>query len=73
MTIRPVSVLPLASLRSAVNCCVPATAMLALAGLSVTDATGAVDVAVVPLATFDRLPSTAFTPRVPRNATTWNW
>src|SRR5207247_10692743 len=70
VTVRPVSTLPAASLSVAVNCCVPPTARLALAGVSVTLATGATTlVVVVPFTTFESGPKTALTLRVPRNAT----
>jgi hypothetical protein len=72
-TVRPVRTLPLASLSVVVNCCVAPTTRLALAGLTVTDATGAVLAAVVPLVTLESAPNTAFTFSVPRNATSWNW
>jgi len=69
----PVTMLPLASFKVAVTCCVAPTAMLALVGLSVIEATEPVGgAAVVPLATFDKPPNTAFTFKVPRNATSWN-
>ena len=73
VTDRPVRVAPLASLRRAVNCCTAPTTTLALAGLTVTVATGAELDTVVPLATVDSPPKTASTFRVPRNATSWNW
>src|SRR6266511_1882823 len=73
VTARPVSTLPLASLRVAVNCWTAPTATLALAGLTVTVATGAVEAAVVPLATFDSGPNTASTSRVPRYETSCTW
>jgi hypothetical protein len=64
-----VTTFPLASRSVAVNCCVAPIPRLAVAGLTVTDATGAVDAVVVPLATFDSAPNTASTFNVPRNAT----
>ena len=41
--------------------------------MTVTEATGADDVAVVPLTTFESAPNTAFTFSVPRKAMSWNW
>ncbi len=73
VTVRPVSTLPAASLRVAVNCCSAPTTTLALAGVTVTVATGAVLAVVVPLAKLESPPNTAFTFSVPRNATSWNW
>src|SRR6266496_1419401 len=73
VTTRPVRVFPLASLSVAVNCWTAPTATLALAGLTVTDATGAVEAAVVPLATFDSGPNTALESRVPRYETSCTW
>src|SRR6266540_1628459 len=73
LTVRPASTLPVASRSVAVNCCVPSAPTLALAGLTVTEATGCgVPAAVVPVATFDSAPNTASTFSVPRNATSWN-
>ena len=72
VTVRPVSTLPPASRSVAVNCCVPATPILALAGLTATVATGAVLADVVAFPTFDTPPNTASTFSVPRNATSWN-
>ncbi len=72
VTTRPESGLPPASFGVAVNCWRAPTTTLALAGLTVTVATGAVLAVVVPLATFESPPNTAFTFSVPRNATTWN-
>ena len=68
------STLPFASFDVAANCCVAPMPRLAFAGLSVTNATGAGGLVsvVVPLATLERAPNTAFTFRVPRNATNWN-
>jgi len=43
VTTRPLSKFPLASFRVAVNCWVPPTVTLTLAGLTATDATGAGD------------------------------
>jgi len=58
VTVRPVKVLPLASLRIAVNCWVAPTTTLAVAGLTVTVATGAgAPAAVVPLATLESAPA----------------
>src|SRR5206468_4603204 len=67
-------IFPFASFDVAANCCVAPMPRLAFAGLSVTDATGAGGLVsvVVPLATLERAPNTAFTFRVPRNATNWN-
>src|SRR2546425_1315243 len=73
VTVRPVRSVPLASLSVATSCSVCPTATLAEAGLTVTEATGAVEPAVVPLAPLERAPNNAFTFRVPRNATSWNW
>ena len=73
VTVRPVSTLPAASLRVAVSCSTAPTTTLALAGLIVTEATGAVLAVVVPLARLESAPNTAFTFSVPRNATSWNW
>src|SRR3989442_3938757 len=73
VTVRPVSTLPLASRNVAVSCCVPATAMLAVDGLTVTVATGAVLAEVVALTRFDNAPNTASTLSVPRKATNSNW
>jgi hypothetical protein len=71
VTVRPVRMLFDASRTVAVNCVPPAPAFAeALAGLTVTVATG-VSV-VVPLATLERAPNTAFTFSVPRNAIAWN-
>src|SRR2546428_13627300 len=42
------------------------------AGLTVTEATGALEPTVVPLAPLERAPNTTFAFRVPRNATSWN-
>ena len=72
VTLRPVRILPLASRSVVPNCCVAPTGRFALDGLTVTDATGAVEVPVVPLATLENPPNTAFTFNVPRNATSWN-
>ncbi len=69
VTVRPERTFPFASLRVAVTCSVPPTRTLAGEGLSVTDATGAVETAVVPVAMLDSPPNTAFTLNVPRNAT----
>src|SRR3989442_12537765 len=70
--VRPLSILPLASLRVAANCCVPPIVWLTLPGVTATDATGAgAGAAVLPVATFERPPNTAFTLSVPRNATSW--
>jgi hypothetical protein len=68
VTERPVRVAPPESLRVAVNCCVAPVASVAVEGLTVTAATGAVDpgLGVVPLATFDSPPNTAFRFSVPR-------
>ena len=67
--VRPDSAAPVLSLRVAVSCCVLPTVTLAVAGVSVTDATGIILAAVVALATFERSPNTASTFNVPRNAT----
>src|SRR6266516_1769871 len=70
VTARPVRTFPFASLSVAANCCVPPSATLGLAGLTVTDATGAgAPAPVVPVATLDSAPNTALTPSVPRKAT----
>src|SRR5882762_8293967 len=66
VTTRPDSRLPPASRRVVVNCWTDPTATLALAGLSVTVATGAVKLAVVPLAMLDKPPNTALESSVPR-------
>jgi hypothetical protein len=50
---------PLASRALAVSCCVPPTAMLAEAGVTVTDATVEDVAGVVAAATFDTAPYTA--------------
>jgi len=72
LTVRPLSIFPFASFSVALNCCVPPTPTLALPGLTLTDATGlGVPAAVVPLATFERLPNTASTFSVPRKAMSW--
>ena len=70
---RPVSTLPIESRSVAVSCCVAPTPRLRVAGLTTTDATGASELVVVPLATLDSPPYTASTFIVPRNATSWNW
>jgi hypothetical protein len=69
--VRPVSVLPLASLSMALSSCVPPTDSVALAGDTATDATGAVETTavVMPLATLDSAPKTALRFNVPRNGT----
>src|SRR2546428_1610350 len=72
VTTRPVSAAPLASLRVTVSCPVCPTGMLAVAGVTVTDATGAGEPVVVPFATFESALNTAFTFSVPRNAISWN-
>src|SRR6266446_2398631 len=72
VTVRPERMVPLASLRLAVSCCVPPTDRLTLAGLSVTDATGAAEALVVPAATLESAPNTASTSSVPRCATSSN-
>jgi hypothetical protein len=69
---RPVRIAPLASRRVAISCCAPPIERFTVAGLTVTVATGAVLAAVVPLATLDAAPYTAFTFIVPRNAMSWN-
>ena len=69
VTARPSSALPLASLRVAVTCCTFPTVTVALAGVSVTDAIGAVDAPVVAVATLESAPNTAFTVSAPRYAT----
>src|SRR5882672_807091 len=73
VTVRPERMAPLTSLRVAVSCCVPPTDRLTLAGLSVTDATGAAEALVVPAATLESAPNTASTSSVPRCATSSNW
>src|SRR6266498_1194571 len=51
-TVRPASTLPVASRSVAVNCCVPSAPTLALAGLTVTEATNYnTPTAVMPVAT----------------------
>ena len=74
VTTRPLSGLPLASLELAASWALAPTCTLAVAGLTVTDATatGGGSSAVVPLATVESAPKTAFTFSVPRNATNWN-
>src|SRR5207253_7028257 len=59
VTVRPLKTAPLASRNVAVNCWVPPTVTLAVAGLTVTDATGfGAPAAVVPLTVFDSAPNT---------------
>jgi len=72
VTVRPVRTLPFASASLAVSRFVTPTPSLRLLGVTTTDATGAVLVPVVPLATLDSPPNTAFTFSIPRNATSWN-
>src|SRR5438105_3294469 len=69
-TLRPVSPLPLASFSVAARCCVPPVVTVAVAGATLTDATGATTAQVLLVAMFDRAPNTASTFRVPRYATT---
>ena len=72
VTVRPLSTFPFASRSVAVNCCVPPTPTLTVAGLTVTEATGfGAPAAVVPVATFDKPPNTASTFSVPRKAMSW--
>src|SRR5205823_5816968 len=71
VTCRPRSTLPLASLRVATSCWLRPTTTVRLSGATATDATGAVDGAVVPVAILDRSPNTAFAFSAPRNATSW--
>src|SRR3954469_20465392 len=66
VTERPDRSAPLLSFGVAVSCCVAPTAMLAVAGVTVTDLTGVGFAAVVPLATLDRFPKVASTFNVPR-------
>src|SRR3989442_7449815 len=69
LTTRPLNGLPAASFGVATSCTVCPTATLADAGLTVTEATGALAWApAVPLAAFDSAPNTAFTSSVPRKA-----
>jgi hypothetical protein len=68
----PLSTVPTASLRVAPSCTVCPTVTLTEDGLTATEATEPLE-ASVPLATFESPPNTAFTPRVPRYATSWNW
>src|SRR5438034_5200913 len=66
---RLISMQSCAFLIFATNCCVPPVVWLTLAGVTATDATGAgAGAAVLPVATFERPPNTAFTLSVPRNA-----
>jgi len=71
VTCRPRSTLPLASSRVATSCWVRPTRTVRLSGATATDATGAVDGAVVSVAILDRSPNTAFAFNAPRNATSW--
>src|SRR2546430_2487491 len=64
----PVSTLPLASFSVATSCWVPPTGNDAAPGATLTDATRAA-VAVLPVATFEKAPNTAFTFKVPRYVT----
>src|SRR3989442_10277521 len=73
VTARPSSGVPLASFGVAVSCAVAPTCTLAVAGLTATEATGGGSSAVVPLATLDNGPYTAFPFIVPRTPTRWNW
>src|SRR2546422_4921032 len=73
VTVRPVRMLPIASLSVVVSCWVAPTARLALAGLTATEATSAGGGAVVAPVTFESPPNTALTLSVPRNGTNWNW
>src|SRR5438105_1879173 len=66
LTNRPLSTLPLASFSVALSCTVCPTATLAVAGLTVTDATGAVLAAVVPVTTFESAPKVGPWASVPR-------
>ena len=65
--------MPFASITVTVSCAVWPTLTVADAGLTVTDATGAAEAVVVPLATLESPPNTAFWFSVPRNATSSNW
>src|SRR5256885_9431479 len=70
--VRPVTVRPNESFGVPVSCTVLPAETLAVAGLTLTEATGnAAVLAVVALATLDKAPNTAFAPNVPRNATSW--
>src|SRR5439155_979445 len=72
VTGRQTCAFPIASLSVAANCCVPPVFWLTLPGVTATDATGAgAGAAVLPVATFERPPNTAFTLSVPRNAISW--
>src|SRR5690242_7389220 len=69
-TARPLSARPAESCGVAVSCSVLPTARLPVAGVTLTNTTGAgAGATVVPVARFDRFPKTAFTLRVPRYAT----
>src|SRR2546430_12580608 len=72
---RPVNAVPLTSFGVAVNCTARPTEMLVVAGVTVTDATGAGVgfTAVVPLATLESPPNTATPFKTPRNATSRDW
>src|ERR1051325_3961558 len=73
-TVRSVRTFPPPSLSVAANRVVPRTTSAALAGVMLTDATGtSEDSVVVPPATLDSSPNTAFWFSVPRNATNSNW
>ena len=69
VTTRPVSTFPFASLSVPTSCRVAPTSTHGFAGVMLTDATGAVDAAVTPVATFDSSPNTAPLLSLPRNAT----
>ncbi len=73
VTVRPVSVSPAVFVRVVVNDRADPTATLALAGETVTVATGAGLTAVLPLATLESAPNTVLgVSSNPRNATSWN-
>ncbi len=69
VTTRPVSTFPFASFSVATSWTVPPMSTHGFGGVKLTDATGAVDATVTPVATFDRSPNTALPFSVPRNAT----
>src|SRR5437763_7630020 len=66
VTVRPIRALPLASVGVADSCCTPPMLSARFAGVTLSAATGAVDAVVVPVATFESSPTTAFTSRAPR-------
>src|SRR2546421_5170979 len=72
VTARPVRARPNESFGVALSCTVPPTGTLAVAGLTLTVATGrAAAAAVVPVTTLESAPNTAFTFSVPRYAASW--